>query len=306
MARVKINQAVFKVADGTAATATVTVRLRGTVTNAQLYDANNATIANPTSTAAGRIEAYVDEGRYDLVVSGAGFATYTQQFEAVAPLSTDSVTGNIIANDAITTIKLLDGAVTNPKIANNAVDAGKIASDSIITAKILDANVTATKIADLAVTTSKVADLAVTTAKLADVNVTTGKLADLNVTTGKLAANAVTAAKVEVQQGWLVATNSSATGTCYYMKDSLGFVHVQCAGAVGMTAPIGAGAVMFTLPAGYRPGSVFGVPLASTTTFNSVQSGYMDTGGAIRYTAANGGAGAISFYIPPLIFRAEN
>lgn len=127
MARVKIGHIVQKVSDNTAADATVTVRLRGTTDNAQLYNASDATIGNPTTTVGGRIEAFVDEGRYDLVVSGAGFTTYTQQFEAVAPTLTGDISSAKLADNAVTTPKILDTSITTAKIADGAITSPKLA-----------------------------------------------------------------------------------------------------------------------------------------------------------------------------------
>lgn len=85
--------------------------------------------------------------------------------------------------------------------------------------------------------------------------ITTADIADDAVTTDKIADNAVTADKMETQQAWVVPTftNSwSELGSGFaavgYMKDSLGFVHLNgliTGGTIGTSA--------FTLPAGYRP-----------------------------------------------------
>ena len=166
MARVKIDQIVQKVADNTAATAAVTVRLRGTTTAAQLYNAAGGSIANPISTVSGCIEAYVDEGRYDLVISGAGFSTYTQEFEAVAPLTAGSVSNTLLADNAITNIKINDAAVTTSKVDDNAITTPKIANDTITTAKIAPSSVTTAKLSDGAITSDKIAASAVDNTKL--------------------------------------------------------------------------------------------------------------------------------------------
>lgn len=137
MALVKIGHIVQKVSDNTAATATVTVRLRGELTNTQLYNSSGGTIGNPVTTSSGRIEAWVNEGRYDLVVSGAGFSTYTQEFEGVAP----TLTGDI------TSAKVADGAITNVKVADNAITNAKLSTDAVTSDKIVDGTIT---MADLA------------------------------------------------------------------------------------------------------------------------------------------------------------
>lgn len=159
MARVKIGHIVQKVSDNTVADATVTVRLRGTTTNVQLYNGSGGTIGNPVTTVGGKIEAWVDEGRYDLVISGAGFTTYTQEFEAVVP----TLTGDI------SSAKLADDAVTNPKIANDSVGTTEIINGAVTSAKIADSTIATGDIADGAITYPKIGDAQVTTAKLTQV-----------------------------------------------------------------------------------------------------------------------------------------
>lgn len=66
--------------------ASVQVNVRGGGA-ATVYEAETGgtTVANPImTTAQGRIEGWLEEGSYDLVVSGTGITTYTQRFEAVS------------------------------------------------------------------------------------------------------------------------------------------------------------------------------------------------------------------------------
>lgn len=90
--RVEISEAVFKTAGvgsavlQVASGASVQVNIRGG-SAATVYSAATGagTLSNPLTTDAnGRIEGWLDEGSYDLVVSGAGLTTYTERFEAVA------------------------------------------------------------------------------------------------------------------------------------------------------------------------------------------------------------------------------
>lgn len=89
MARAEISETVSKTLSGflaPAGGASVQVNVRGGGA-ATVYAAATgaATVANPVpSDAAGRIEGWLEPGSYDLVVSGSGFATYTQRFEAVS------------------------------------------------------------------------------------------------------------------------------------------------------------------------------------------------------------------------------
>lgn len=77
------------------------------------------------------------------------------------------------------------------------------------------------------------------------------------INTANLADNAVTAAKIEDQEAWTEVTYSNSWVAYdvtpfkgwYYMKDSLGFVHLKGLGKNGSAT----NAVMFTLPSGYRP-----------------------------------------------------
>lgn len=140
MARVKIDDIVQKISDNTATTASVTVRPRGQTTGGpQLYNASGGTLGapgDPVTSVGGRIEAWVDEGRYDLVVSGSGFSTYTQEFEAVAPTLTGDISSAKIADSAVTNTKLADNAVINAKLAADAVTTDKIANGTITLADL--------------------------------------------------------------------------------------------------------------------------------------------------------------------------
>lgn len=164
MARAEIDLVVNKVSATTARVsagigATVNVYVRNADgTNgaaATVYTTPNlgTTAANPiTSDAAGRIAGWLDQGSYNLVVSGTGITTYTQPWEAgVVPGA---------------------GSIGTTELANNSVTAPKLQSDAAV-----DAN--------RAVGTDHIQDLAVSTGKIANLGVTTGKLADGSVTLPK-------------------------------------------------------------------------------------------------------------------------
>lgn len=96
MARVKIPIAVID-PNGTAVQgASVAVKKRSDGSNAVLFQAETGptTITNPTPTdAVGRVQAWVDRGSYNAIISGTGITTYTQAFEGApaADRSVDSV-----------------------------------------------------------------------------------------------------------------------------------------------------------------------------------------------------------------------
>lgn len=99
MARVEISEAVFfNPGAGAALVAAVGASVQVNARDgaaATVYQAATgaATFSNPlTSDSSGRIEGWLDEGSYDLVVSGPGFSTYTQRFEAVNGKRWDDIT----------------------------------------------------------------------------------------------------------------------------------------------------------------------------------------------------------------------
>lgn len=123
MARTKIDSIILDITTPATpkvpASATVTVKLRGSSTNATLYsDAAGTPLpgGNPVTVTNGRIEVWVDEGQYDLVISGATFATYTQQWEGASGATTK--------DGGITTLKIADAAVTFAKLGAGLVGTG--------------------------------------------------------------------------------------------------------------------------------------------------------------------------------------
>jgi microcystin-dependent protein len=86
MARAEIPLAVTKTSDGSAVSgANVQVNLRsGGPATIYSAESGGGTIGNPlTTTAEGRIEGWLDEGSYTLLVSGSGISSYTQYLEVV-------------------------------------------------------------------------------------------------------------------------------------------------------------------------------------------------------------------------------
>lgn len=87
MARVRIPIAVIDPAGNAVAGASVNVQKRSSGTAATLYQAETGptTVSNPTTTDSfGRIQAWVDRGSYNAIISGTGLTTYTQPFDAAA------------------------------------------------------------------------------------------------------------------------------------------------------------------------------------------------------------------------------
>lgn len=84
--RVEIPHVVRRASGAPAASASVRVYLRGTTTNATVYSAatGTGTLTQPLTTdASGRIEGWVNPGRYDVVPTVDGYA-YTQPWDASA------------------------------------------------------------------------------------------------------------------------------------------------------------------------------------------------------------------------------
>lgn len=98
------------------AVASINVRGGGAAT---LYvnETGGATAANPATTdSEGRISGWLDEGSYDITVSGAGIVTVTRALEVLKGGGSFSE-----ADGSVTTAKILDGAVTKPKMAAGSV-----------------------------------------------------------------------------------------------------------------------------------------------------------------------------------------
>lgn len=100
----------------------------------------------------------------------------------------------------------------------------------------------------------------------------------------------ITKNQIETQEAWITPTLTNgwvAYGGVYggarYMKDSLGFVHLQGFLKGGTTT---AGTAMFTLPAGYRPAVATYQPGVSSPGSAFAAFAIMDTG-AVQFIAGN-------------------
>lgn len=116
MARVEIDEIVLRSAGSSVSTvagASIQVNIRNAGA-ATVYAAatGGTTLSNPlTSDAYGRIEGWLDEGSYDLVVSGAGLTTYTERFEATSGAGVAGVSALVDLTDVDVATAAVDGAV---------------------------------------------------------------------------------------------------------------------------------------------------------------------------------------------------
>lgn len=133
MARVEIPYVVEKIVGGNAQPvngASVQVNVRGS-SAALIYnvETGGAPIANPTTTDAnGEINVWVDEGSYDLVISGSGITTRTVPIELSRGDALVSIATTRLADGAVSTAKLQDSAVTTAKIVDGSITQAKITS----------------------------------------------------------------------------------------------------------------------------------------------------------------------------------
>lgn len=120
--------------------ASVSVNIRG-LGPATIYAAETGgtTLANPlTTTADGRIDGWLDEGSYDLTISGGGITTYTQPLEVISGkslvnipgdrLTTASVQGTALVDNTLPGAKLVAASVTPLKLANSVIPLGTVIS----------------------------------------------------------------------------------------------------------------------------------------------------------------------------------
>ena len=129
MARGEIPLTVSKSSDGlpvTVGTATVNIRGGGLAT---VYAAatGGTTAANPiTLTADGRIDGWLDDGSYDIQISGTGITTYTQSIEIVNGAAINAFDGSRINAGSIATAALANLAVTGAKVASQTITKDKL------------------------------------------------------------------------------------------------------------------------------------------------------------------------------------
>ena len=120
MARAEIPFTVNLAATGEAVNgASVQVNVRGGgAATVYAAETGSGTLGNPLATTPeGRIEGWLEEGSYSLVVSGGAIPTYTQHIEVLVGSGTSA-----IADNAVTTSKLAAGAVTAAKLATDVAE----------------------------------------------------------------------------------------------------------------------------------------------------------------------------------------
>jgi hypothetical protein len=100
-------------------------------TPATIYadETGSTTLANPLiTTADGRIDGWLDEGSYNLTISGSGITTYTQPLDIVSGKSILAIPGDRLVANSVVTVALAAGAVTGPKIADGTINPLKLAN----------------------------------------------------------------------------------------------------------------------------------------------------------------------------------
>lgn len=103
MARVAVPITVLTLTGDAKPSASVTVKIRATNTNAVLYAAETgaATVSNPLTTDAnGRVTAWVERGAYRADVTGSGITGYSENFDG-APAGDGTVDGTWLAATAL-------------------------------------------------------------------------------------------------------------------------------------------------------------------------------------------------------------
>ncbi len=129
MARGEIPLTVSKASDGlpvTVGTATVNIR-GGALATVYAASTGGTTVANPiTLTAEGRIDGWLDDGSYDIQISGTGITTYTQPLEIVNGAAINAFDGARINAGSVATAALANLAVTGAKIALQTVTKDKL------------------------------------------------------------------------------------------------------------------------------------------------------------------------------------
>jgi hypothetical protein len=139
-----VTRTVATVTGGTApvaiAGASVSINTRSAApAPATIYAAETGgtTLANPlTTTTDGRIDGWLEEGAYDLTISGSGITTYTQPLDIVSGKSilafpgdrlvAGSVVGAALANSTVTGSKIASGTITPLNLANSVLPIGSV------------------------------------------------------------------------------------------------------------------------------------------------------------------------------------
>jgi len=120
--------------------ASVSVNVRGGgPANVYPTETSNTPGPNPLTTGVdGRIDGWLDEGSYDLLISGSGITSYTQPIEIVSGKSIVNIPGDrlvagsvgnsALASNAVTNIKIADGQISPLKLTNSVLPLGTVIS----------------------------------------------------------------------------------------------------------------------------------------------------------------------------------
>lgn len=214
--RTQINYIVAEVNGDTVPLATVRVikRSDGSLANITINQDGTGGQLNPTiADGAGRIQGWIEEGSYTIIVSATSFATYSRAYEAIyganvgyvgdSAVTTPKIVDNVlttshIADSQVITVKIGDNQVTEPKLSDDSIITRTFAAKAVGTAELATDAVTQAKLVDNAVGQRHVAALAVTSAELADNSFTTAKLVPSSIATADIASNAVDATNLDV------------------------------------------------------------------------------------------------------------
>lgn len=122
MARVPISEVVINESGVPLSGVTCNVYAARTVTPSTIYAAESggATLANPQTTVAGEIAGWLEEGEYDLALSGAGITPETRRFNAIVggnpKLAAGQVTATELAADSVGSSEIQTDAVGSPEL----------------------------------------------------------------------------------------------------------------------------------------------------------------------------------------------
>jgi len=225
--------------------------INGAITSAKIQDQtillsdiaqNGATIGQVISWNGSTWELVDNEGDISSVSAGSGLTGGGTSGDVSLSISYNSVTSEMIKDDAVVTkdiaanaitgSQIADGAVANADLANNAVNSAKIQNASITAADLGASSVYSTEIADGTIVTDDLANSAVTSAKIANGSVSADDLGTGSVAADEIATGAVGAS--EIAPG-AVGASEIATDAVNYLEiktDAVRAAEIQ-ANAVG-------------------------------------------------------------------------
>lgn len=262
--------------------ASVQVNLRGTATSAVLYanEVGPTLITNPVLTDTyGRVNAWIDRGAYDCVITAAGLTAYTEPYEATpakdgaidaAWLPDQVVNTAKLADASVSAVKIVDGAVTAAKIPDGSIAAVKLAGDALTSAQIAPNAVGASELADNSVDTAAIIDGAVTATKIPDGIITSAKITDGTLVDADINAGAAIALS---KLASLLLRGPNATQYRFAMGNSSG---VTVGPSPATYGPVSFGITFSSAPLVFITGNVLVPPaqiVTTTTTWSLTNQG---------------------------------